>query len=247
MNALPADPLAPQLPAEQQRLAARMAQDAFVALFRLGMDESTQTTAGALADVESRCRNWCAAATGESGPALRTALMVSALDQWGVAYAQAFALAAMPALSALLGSLRGALDATDDARFQQYYEILDSDEGAAMDFKIDVRRNIHLALWHASVACAGDDEADPVIAALGSQLVATAGQMPELGWRLVADALAGIQIRLLSEPGSEAAGERTRRLFEALRGHLPEETWRTILAHSTRAVLDWQQARRQAH
>jgi hypothetical protein len=64
---------------------------------------------------------------------------------------------------------------------------------------------------------------------------------------LLADALANIQISLLTNhAATEIAQDSTRLLFEALRHSLPAERYREILAHSGQVVLAWQQAQRQA-
>ena len=70
--------------------------------------------------------------------------------------------------------------------------------------------------------------------------------MPELGWRLLADALANIQIALLSDlaPKSPLAQEGTQQLFASLRHALPAERYQAILAHAGQAVGAWQQASR---
>ena len=107
---LPSDRLAPIVSPDTQRLAARMAQDGFATLFRLTVDGDAQRVAAALADLETRGRNWCAAGHSAEATALRAALLISGLDQWGLAYSQAFGLTAIPALSALLGALRRLAD-----------------------------------------------------------------------------------------------------------------------------------------
>jgi hypothetical protein len=75
------------------------------------------------------------------------------IDQWGLAWCQAFRLSAIPGVSELLGELRTGLDAAADARFQQAFAAIEAGEGNAVDFKMDLRRNIHLGLWHAMIAC----------------------------------------------------------------------------------------------
>ena len=241
------DNLAAVMPADTQRQAARMAQDAFASLFRLTVDAGAEGHDAALAEVETRCRNWCAAGAGEPACALRRALLIGGLDQWGLAYAQAFGLTAIPALTALLGALRNHLTPEEDARFQQAFAQVETVETDAIDFKIELRRNIHLALWHAMAACEDENEAERVCRTLGSLLLALTTHMPTLGWRLLADALATIQVRLLAEPAGPLAQEGTQRLFESLRQNLPGEQYRIILAHSAQATLAWQQARRPAH
>jgi hypothetical protein len=241
------DSLTATLPPAAQREAAHVAQDAFATIFRLTVDGAVPGRDAALAEVQLRCHNWCAA-SDDAARTLRRVLLVAGLDQWGLAYSLAFDLAAIPALSALLCSLRTAMDATGDARFQHLFAQLDAVEGDAVDFKIELRRNIHLALWHAMSACDDNAEAQRIVQALGSMMLALTRHMPRLGWRLLADALASIQIRLLAaeKPVGGMAEEGTRHLFAALRQSLPPERYQAILALSGQAVLAWQQARRPA-
>ncbi len=243
---IPADQLARIAAPDVQRLAARMAQDAFTTLFRLTLDRDPEQLGAALADIDTRCDRWCRAGDGPDGQAMRLAMLISGLDQWGLAYSQAFVLNALPALTTLLGSLRNGLDAGADARFQKLFSQIEQVEGDAVDFKIELRRNIHLALWHAMAACEDSAEAQRILQALGSLMLATVKRMPLLGWRLLADALASIQIRLLGDtvlPGG-AAQETTEQLFAGLRQNLPGEQYQAILAYSGQAVLAWQQSRR---
>lgn len=232
---------------DTQRMAARMAQEVFAGTFRQSVGSDAAEAGQVMAEVESRCANWCRAGDGDEARALRLALLISGLDQWGLAYSQAFSLSAIPALSALIGALRTRLDPQADARFQWFFNQMDQVEADAIDFKVDLRRGIHLALWHAMAACETEAEANVIVQALGSLLLAVNERMPELGWRLVADALAHIQVRLLDDPAaSTVAQEGTQQLFESLRRSLPQERYQTILAHSAQAVLAWQQSRRTA-
>ncbi|HEX6736482.1 MAG TPA: hypothetical protein VF096_16875 [Azonexus sp.] len=243
---IPADPLAALADADLQRLAARMAQDVFAGVFRLAVAPDNAGDAGVLGEVAARCWNWSQAGGDEQARALRLALLISGLDQWGLAYTQAFQLAAIPALSTLIGGLRTRLDAAADARFQQYFATLNDTEAAALDFKIDLRRAIHLALWHAMAACETTEQVEGIVRPLGSLMLGLHAQMPELGWRLLADALASIQISLLADPAgvSSQAQDGTQQLFASLRHALPAERYQAILAHSGQAVLAWQQAQR---
>ena len=72
---------------------------------------------------------------------------------------------------------------------------------------------------------------------------------PDRGWRLVADALANIQVCLLDENGAATpvGRESTQQLFESLQHALPRERYQEIMAYSAQVVMAWQQARRQAH
>lgn len=242
---IPADPLAALADTECQRLAARLAQDAFAAVFRMAVAPDSDAEAGALGELAGRCHNWSQAGADDDARALRLALLINGLDAWGLAYTQAFQLQAIPALTALIGGLRTRLDATADARFQQQFAALTGNEFAAVDFKVELRRSIHLALWHAMAACETAEQAEGLVRPLGSLLLGLNEQMPELGWRLIADALASIQISLLADAAASAmAQDGTQQLFAALRHALPAERYQAILAHSGQAVVAWQQARR---
>lgn len=230
---------------DTQRLAARMAQEVFAGTFRQAVAPDAAEAGKVMSEVETRCYNWSQAGDGDDAKALRLALLISGLDQWGLAYSQAFSLSAIPALSALIGALRTRLDPQADARFQWFYSQIEQVEADAIDFKVELRRAIHLALWHAMAACETDAEAKAIVQSLGSMLVALDKRMPELGWRLIADALANIQVCLLNDTAATAvAQEGTQQLFEALRHAMPQERYQTILAHSAQVVLAWQQAKR---
>lgn len=241
----PADQLATLANTDTQRLAARMAQDVFAEIFRQVCSSNPEQNSKPQGELESRCLNWCQAGGDEAGRALRVALLISGLDQWGLAYTQAFRLTAIPPLTALIGSLRNHLDAKSDALFQGYFQQIETIESDAVDFKIELRRNIHLALWHAMTACETAEEAHAILMPLGSMMLALNTTMPELGWRLLADALANIQVGLLNATESSAvARDSTQALFESLRQALPAERYQAIMAHSGQVILAWQQARR---
>lgn len=242
----PADGLANLAPPEVQRLAARMAQDAFTRIFRLSLERNEAALQAAVGEMQERAGNWARAAPGDDARALRLALLASGIDQWGLAYAQAFGLAALPGVSVLLGGLHSELDAAAAARFQQRRAAIEQVESDAIDFKMELRRNIHLALWHAMIACDDRDEARAILAALGGMLVGLIGHMPALGWRLVADALVNIQLRCLADAAAstDLARETTEGLFVALRQALPREVSEQMFAQANQAVIAWQQARR---
>ncbi|MCK9283544.1 MAG: hypothetical protein M0P39_04605 [Rhodocyclaceae bacterium] len=244
MSEVPPDGMAELASPEVQRLAARTAQEAFARVFRLSLGESGDGLD--VAALRAMLRNWCAAAGSEEARSLRLALLVAGMDQWGLAYSQAFGLVSIPALSQLLGDLRTGLDVRDDARFQQQFAALDATEGNAVDFKVALRRDIHLALWHAMIACEEREEAQRILGALGGLLLASIKAMPQLGWRLVADALAHVQIRCLADglASDGLARETNEELFASLAHALPKDDWSRIMAHAAQAVLAWQQARR---
>lgn len=248
--ALADDGLAALADRDTQRQAARMAQDAFAAAFRLTFSADDAARGKEIAELADRLRNWSAAGgEGGEGGALRLALLVSGIDQWGVAYSQAFGLAAIPGATELVGSLRTALDPQAEARFAVQFAAIDAGETDAIDFKVELRRAIHLALWHAMIADEDRAEALRICDRLATSMLALLQLMPQHGWRLLADALAHIQIRCLAD-GLAAAGlaqETTQILFEALSQALPKEARDRVFAHAAQAVLAWQQARRPAH
>lgn len=242
---IPADQLASLANADTQRLAARMAQDVFAGVFRQAAMPDAAPDVGVLGEVAAHCANWCRAGASDEARALRLALLISGLDQWGLAYTQAFKLEAIHPLTALIGGLRTRLEARDEALFQKYFEQIAAVEADAIDFKVELRRAIHLALWHAMAACETAEQVAGIVQPLGSMMVALNQQMPELGWRLLADALANIQIGLLSgpAPASALAEEGTQQLFASLRHALPADRYQAILAYSGQAVVGWQQAK----
>jgi len=227
-----------------------MAQDVFAGVFRQAATPDVALDVGVLGEVAAHCANWCRAGGSDEARALRLALLISGLDQWGLAYTQAFKLEAIHPLTALIGGLRTRLDARDEALFQKYFEQIATVEADAIDFKVDLRRAIHLALWHAMAACETAEQVAGIVQPLGSLMLALNEQMPTLGWRLLADALANIQIGLLSgsapASASALAEEGTQQLFASLRHALPTERYQAILAYSGQAVVGWQQARQAA-
>ncbi len=243
---LPADSLSALAAADVQRQAARMAQDAFGRVFRLTLEATDDARRSAVASLAVAMRNWAQAGDGDQARALRLAMLLSGLDQWGLAWSQAFDLAAIPGLSELVGELRTGLEVQAEARFLQQFEALNAAEGNAIDFKVELRRGIHLALWHASIASEERDEALRLAAQLGGLLLVLVRQMPVLGWRLVADALAYIQLRCLADGLAieGVAQEATQALFAALARELPAEHRDAVMAHAAQAVVAWQRSNR---
>lgn len=243
---IPADQLAKLASADIQRFAARMAQDVFAGAFRQAVTVDAAPDVAVLGEVAAHCFDWCRAGASDEARALRLAMLISGLDQWGLAYTQAFNLEAIHSLTALIGGLRTRLDVREDMLFQQYFEQIAGVESDAIDFKVDLRRGIHLALWHAMVACETEEQVQGIVQPLGSLMLTLNEQMPELGWRLLADALANIQIALLSDiaPKSPLAQSGTQQLFASLRHALPEDRYQAILAHAGQAVVAWQHAAR---
>lgn len=258
------DPFAPFFnPAAQTEIAQR-AQEIFAQAFRIAAGEGELDPETALPQLLGQVQTWLAEAESVAAdPAthhadgavqntLRLVLLVTGLDQWGLAYAQAFGLEAIPTLSHLISTLRTGLSPQAEAMFQQQFETLHDTEAAGIDFKVTLRREIHLALWHAMIASESDSAAEHVATTLGSLLLSLIKTMPEFGWRLVADVLAYIQIRCLSGnlatgDGADKTQPRTQLLLNSLSQALPRAEMDRIMAHATQVLLAWQQARRNAH
>lgn len=243
---IPPDGLAEIASAEVQKRAALLAQDAFAQVFRLSVSEDDAGRAAGVDTVRVALANWAGAGENAVARALRMALLLSGLDQWGLAYSRAFSLQSIPGLTELVGGLRTALDPREDAQLQQQFAAVEADEGNAIDFKIELRRAIHLALWHAMIASDERAQATAILTQLGGMMFVLVGAMPRLGWRLLADALTHIQIQCLAH-GLAADGlarETTMSLFAALHQELPADRRDLVMAHSSRAVVAWQQANR---
>lgn len=245
---LPPDPLATLADADTQRQAARLVEESFARVFRLSAGEDEAARRRGVAQLRADLADWSLRGGAGEVHALRNALLLYGLDQWGLAWSRAFGLVAIPALSELIGALRTALDEETEARFLRHFDALGRREENAIDYKVALRRGVHLALWHASIASEDRDEALRLAGQLGSHLLALVREMPVAGWRLVADALAFIQIRCLSDGlASEGVGqEATQALFAALSRELPETLREPVMSHATRAVIAWQQAGRAA-
>ena len=67
----PADGLADLAPPEVQRLAARMAQDAFTLIFRLTLEGDEAALQAAVVELGARAGNWVRAAADDEARALR--------------------------------------------------------------------------------------------------------------------------------------------------------------------------------
>ena len=245
-SALPPDLLAVHADGDTQRQAAHMAQDAFDRVFRLSVGETDEVRHRGVEQLQRELEDWAAAGVDAESRALRHALLLSGMDHWGVAWSEAFDLVAIPGLSELIGALRTELAVREEARFLQQFEAITRAEGNVIDFKVELRRGIHLALWHSSIATEDRDQALRLAAQLGGRLLGLIREMPIAGWRLVADALAFIQIRCLADGlAAEGVGqEATQALFAALSRELPKAQRDLIMAHAARAVLAWQQASR---
>ncbi|MDP5240172.1 hypothetical protein Q9Q94_11575 [Uliginosibacterium sp. 31-16] len=242
---LPADPMADLAPRDVQLQAARLVHEAFAAALRLSADGEGKQLEDALARLASHLREWSRMATTEAAH-LRMALLLSGLDQWGLAYSKAFGAATLAGLSAILADLRDSMDLAEEGACQHFLDALHADETAALEFKIAFRRELHLSLWHTMIAAENREQAEVLLKLLGGMLLALNRAMPNLGWRLVADASASIQIRCLQH-GLAASGleqEMTENLFAGLQAELPEAERELVNQLAAEAVSAWQEARR---
>ncbi|MDQ7990302.1 MAG: hypothetical protein REI09_11770 [Candidatus Dactylopiibacterium sp.] len=245
-SVVPADPFEELASRDVQLQAARIVQEGFAAALRLSAegDESKQRdeVLGRLAD---HLREWSRMTTLEAAH-LRMALLLGGLDQWGLAYAKAFGAGALGGVSALIADLRDGLGVEEEAACQRFLDALHDNEAAALDFKIANRRELHLSLWHTLLAAESRPQAEVLLQILGGLLLALVKVMPTLGWRLVADTLASIQIRCLQHGlASEGLGqEMTQELFAGVQAGLEEPLATQVNQRSSEAVQAWQEARR---
>lgn len=251
MEATLNDPLATLAPYNLQREAARLAQEAFALAFQQTLQTEGEDRPQIIAQVVQRLMGWASESKseGEAREArnLRQAMLLSGLDQWGLAYAQVYGPQSMTGLSALVAGLRAGLDgAGETVGYQAYFERLTGEEAAAFSFKSEIRQAIHLALWHTMIATENRGEALELLQKLGSMMLTLPSAMPEFGWVIVANTLADIQIRCLAHAlATEGLGqEMTQELFGALSRQLPEELRQQVMSNAARTVLEWQQASR---
>lgn len=239
------DPLAEQLPREIQIQAARHAQDGFALAFRLSIESPEKARRRAMQEAAERLTAWAQQAGEPAMQPLRGALILNGLDQWGLAYSQIFGAAAMNGLSELISLLRAAPDASATL---QALENIGNTESSALSFKAELRKAIHLALWHAMIAASEREEALDILKQLGGMMLRLPESMPTLGWIIVANTLADIQIRCLehSLASTGLAQEMTQSLFGALNQQLPAEQRQKIMPAATQTVMAWQQSNRDA-
>lgn len=239
------DPFAEQLPREIQTQAARHAQDGFALAFRLSIESTAEARRSAMQEAAERLTTWAKQTGDPATQPLRAALILSGLDQWGLAYSQIFGAAALSGLSELVGLLRATPQG--DATLQALKE-LDESEQCAASFKAELRKAIHLALWHAMIAASGREEAFDILKQLGGMMLRLVESMPTLGWIIVANTLADIQIRCLehSLASTGLAQETTQSLFGALNQQLPAVERQKIMPAATQTVIAWQQSNKGA-
>lgn len=245
MNPL-TDPLAEQLPQEIQTQAARLAQDGFSHAFRLTLETPATERQKPIADAAKKLGDWAGEAASPELAALRRHMLLSGLDQWGLAYSEVFGATAMAGLSELVSCLRATARDAETGRTETI-ERLNETEEFAFSFKAELRKAIYLALWHAMIADEEQESATGVLKKLGGMMLGLVQTMPNRGWIIIADTLADIQIRCLAH-GLATSGlpqETTQALFGALNQQLPADQRQKIMAGATQIVIAWQQSVRQ--
>lgn len=243
------DPLIDLASRDTQLQAARLAQDAFAQSFRHTLELAAAERLQGIAETSRRLVEWASLAAGD-GTALRQAMLLAGLDQWGIAYSRLFGAEAMLGLSELLSLLRAAFAKQAAApSYPEFIRRINDDEQAAFGFKAELQRNIQLALWHAMIAETDEASAMDILRQVGGMLLGQLETLPELGWMVVANTLADIQIRCLTHGlASEGlAQETTQELFGALNQQLPAEQRQRIMDSATQAVIAWQQSSKTAH
>jgi hypothetical protein len=241
----PPDSLAEMAPQDVQQQAARLVQESFAASIRMVAHGEGKQLDDALGKLADHLREWSRMTTPESAQ-LRLAMILAGLDQWGLVYNQAFGPAALQGVSAILANLRDCLDLSEEAMCQRFLDTIHQEEGSAIEFKIAFRRELHLSLWHTLVAAESRDQAELFLQLLGGLLLALNRAMPTIGWRLIADAMASIQIRCLQHGLvlDQQGQEMTEALFAGVSKELPEAVRDLVAGHSAEAVRAWREASR---
>ncbi|PAS93938.1 MAG: hypothetical protein CGU28_05705 [Candidatus Dactylopiibacterium carminicum] len=244
---LPTDTLAELAPEDVQQQAARLVQEAFGVALRLATSQGLPREE-AINRLAGHLREWTALSSSEQTQ-LRMAMLLGGLDQWGLAYSQLLTATELAGVSMLIGDLRAGLDLSAEALCQRFLDGLREDEASALSYKILLRRELHLSLWHALISCNSREEAEPVMRLLVGMLLALVQAMPQLGWRLIADAMASIQIRCLQH-GLAVEGlsrDLTEGLFASLSEALPEAARAQVVDHAAEAARAWRDASQPKH
>ncbi len=239
------DPLATQLSREVQMQAARLVQDGFAESFRATLELSAADRHPAIDRVARGLTAWVAEARSDETSALRLGLLLGGLDQWGLAYSQVFGPEAMLGLSELVGILRSSAADGGLAAIESLERINGVQENA-LSFKADLRKAIHLAIWHSMIVEEDRERAIAMLQQLGGMLLQLVPAMPELGWIIVANTLADIQIRCLAHQLATfgLAQETTQLLFASLNQQLPPAERQKIMSAATQTVIAWQHSTR---
>ena len=240
------DPLAEQLPRDIQIQAARLAQDGFAHSFRSTLETPSGERQQSIAEAAVRLAKWANEPADTKCSALRLGVLLSGLDQWGLAYSQIFGAPSMAGLSELVSMLRAATPDKGAAATESIQRINEI-EACAFSFKAELRKAIHLALWHAMIEEEDRENATDILRQLGGMMLRLLETAPEFGWIVIAHTLADIQIRCLAHglATTGLAQEMTQELFGALNQQLPGEQRKKIMSGATQTVIAWQQSARE--
>lgn len=244
IDTLPPDPLLCLVAHDIQRAAARSAADAFARSFALTLDSAPAARQAGIGELAARLADWCQV-PGREAQATRLALLLAALDQWGLVWSQTFGVDATVGLTELVGALRNPLDPAAEAACQAAYTQLQAAEAHGFTFKAETARAIHLALWHSLIAETQRDTALHLAEALGGLLLSTHTRLPQTGWLIVAGSLADLRIRSQTHQlaNEGLALEMTQQVQTALAQALPPADRQRLFAAVAQAVAAWQQQR----
>jgi len=160
-SSIPADGLVALAPVDVQKLAARMAQDAFSQAFRLTLNEDDAGRASGVAELSVALRNWSAAGKGDEARALRLALIVAGLDSGGSRTARLSGSSRFGAVGTGRSSAVG-LDPQQEAKFQPQFAAIERPKATRSTSRSICGRAIHLALWHAMIASEEREQATAI-------------------------------------------------------------------------------------
>jgi hypothetical protein len=221
----------PTVPADAQDDLARRVQRVFTDTLQRSLDSSAPITPAALDAIVDLLKLSPSAAE-------ESALVLFGLDQWGLAYGQAFGTDCLPVLTAVVAHMRAQ---SDDATLDHLQTLAD-DEGAGFQFKLSLRGAIHLGLWHAMVGEVDDAQGKHLAQCLGSQMLALLDAMPQHGWEILARTFAEIQMRCLAHGIAQTGPAKllNEALFAALHARIPAEKRTRIIAAADQWVATWQ-------
>lgn len=226
------------MPAERQREAATVIQDAFTRALRATVEHPAQERRGVVDELLERLVAWQGSGTGE-GVLLHQAVTLLGLDQWGQAYTPLVGAGALTGLSELVGALRDRLE--NEAACQVFFQNLAEEDEKGFTFKVQLHSALHVALWHAAIAESEAQAAQEISTHLGGLMLGLFNAMPRLGWVVVAKSMADIQTTCLEHGLAQEglAQSVTQQLFASLAQQMPEGLRQQTLAGADEMVREW--------
>ena len=233
------------MPAERQREAATVIQDAFTRALRATVEHPAQERRGVVDELLERLVDWQGSGTGE-GVLLHQAVTLLGLDQWGQAYTPLVGAGALTGLSELVGALRDRLE--NEAACQVFFQNLAEEDEKGFTFKVQLHSALHVALWHAAIAESDAQAAQEISTHLGGLMLGLFNAMPRLGWVVVAKSMADIQTTCLEHGLAQEglAQSVTQQLFASLAQQMPEGLRQQTLAGADEMVQEWSLRHREA-